>query len=158
MRPEGTDRYREVVTPSTWQRLKDWFGGLNPWVVDGGVAVVFVILGLVTTSGRGNVANDLYEPRDALSVVLVIASAVPFVFLRRAPLAVLLVSTCAVVLNSLLGHNEGATPFFLWVAVVMVAATCTTPEGDRRRDRDLRRAPRPRGAPTAAVSTPAGSR
>jgi signal transduction histidine kinase len=123
-----SDQYREVVTPSIWHRTKTWFGGLNPWVVDGAVAVIFVLLGLATTSGRGNVATDLYEPQDALSVVLVIASAVPFVFLRRAPLAVLLVSTSAVVANSLLGHNEGATPFFLWVAVVVLAATCTTPK------------------------------
>jgi signal transduction histidine kinase len=122
------DQYREVVTPSTWQRIKEWYSGLNPWLVDGAVAVIFVLLGLATTSGRGNMATDLYEPQDALSVVLVIASAVPFVFLRRAPLAVLLFSTSAVVANSLLGHNEGATPFFLWVAVVVVAATCTMPK------------------------------
>jgi len=32
----------------------------------------------------------------------------------------------AVATNSLLGHNEGATPFFLWVAVVTVAASCST--------------------------------
>ncbi len=114
-----------MVTPSIWQRTKTWFGGLNPWLVDGAVAVLFVIIGLATTSGRGNMSPDLYEPQDAFGVVLVLAATVPFVFRRRAPLAVLLVCTGAVVLNNLLGHNEGATPFFLWVAVITVAATCS---------------------------------
>jgi signal transduction histidine kinase len=122
----GADRYREVVTTATrWQRLKTWFDGLNPWVVDGAVAVLFAVIGLATTSGRGQVAKDLYEPQDALSVVLVLASSLPFVFRRRYPLAVLMVCTTAVVINSMLGHNEGATPFFLWVAVITVAATCS---------------------------------
>ena len=119
--------YREVVT-AIWHRAKTWFDGLNPWVVDGGVAVLFVVIGLATTSGRGDVARDVYEPRDAFSVLLVLASTAPFVFRRHYPLAVLLFCTTAVVTNSLLGHNEGATPFFLWVAVVTVAAMCSTPK------------------------------
>jgi signal transduction histidine kinase len=97
-------------------------------VVDGAVAVVFVVLGLATTSGRGNVAPEHYQPQDAVGVLLVLAAALPFIFLRRAPLAVLLVSESAVVVNSALGHNEGATPFFLWVAVIVLAATRTTRE------------------------------
>jgi signal transduction histidine kinase len=117
-----------VTTPTRLHRLKEWFGDLNPWVVDGGIAVLFVIIGLATTSGRGQVSKDFYEPRDALSVFLVLAATVPFVFRRRLPLAVLLFCTTAVVLNSGLGHNEGATPFFLWVAVITVAATCSTPK------------------------------
>ena len=119
-----SSRYREVVTPSIWHRTKTWFDGLNPWVVDGAVAAIFVIIGLATTSGRGNMSPDVYEPQDAFSVFLVLAASVPFVFLRRTPLAVLLFCSTAVCLNSLLGHNEGATPFFLWVAVIYVAATC----------------------------------
>jgi signal transduction histidine kinase len=128
--PGGDGRYLEVVTTVTgrFQGIREWFGRLNPWVVDGGIAVLFVIVGLATTSGRGQVSKDLYEPQDALSVVLVLAATVPFVFRRRLPLTVLLVCTSAVVLNSGLGHNEGATPFFLWVAVITVAATCSTPK------------------------------
>ena len=121
-------RYLEVVTTATGrlQRIREWFDGLNPWVVDGAVAFLFVVLGLATTSGRGTVPKDIYEPQDAFGVFLVLASSVPFVFRRRLPLAVLLFCSTAVVLNSMLGHNEGATPFFLWVAVITVAATCTT--------------------------------
>ncbi len=121
------DRYREVVTTATrFHRIREWFAGLNPWLVDGGIAILFVVIGLATTSGRGQVSKDVYEPQDALGVFLVLAATVPFVFRRRAPFAVLLFCTAAVVINSSLGHNEGATPFFLWVAVITVAATCTT--------------------------------
>jgi signal transduction histidine kinase len=118
------DRYLEVVTTSTWHRMGEWVGRLNPWVVDGTVAAVFVILGLATTSGRGDVPRSVYEPRDALSVLLVLAASVPFVFRRRAPLAVLLVATTAVSLLVALGYNQGLTPFFLFVGAVTVAATC----------------------------------
>jgi signal transduction histidine kinase len=104
-------------------RLKEWFAGLNPWVVDGALAVLFVVVGLASTSGRGNVPRSVYEPRDALGVLLVLAASVPFVFLRRAPLVVLLVAATAVVAIMMLGHNEGLTPFFLWVAVVTLAMT-----------------------------------
>ena len=114
------------MVTAIWHRAKEWFAGLNPWLVDGALAALFVILGLATTSGRGQVSKSVYEPQDAWGVVLVLAATVPFVFRRRAPLAVLMFCTVAVTLNSLLGHNEGALPFFLWVAVVTVAATCTT--------------------------------
>jgi signal transduction histidine kinase len=119
-------RYREVVTTSRWGRAKAWFDGLNPWLVDGSMALLFAVVGLLTTSGRGDVSQSLYEPRDSLAVVLVLAATVPFVFRRRFPLAVLLFCTGAVTILSVLGHNEGATPFFLWVAVVTVAASCST--------------------------------
>jgi signal transduction histidine kinase len=120
-------RYREAVT-TRLHRLGAWFDGLNPWVADGAVAVLFAIIGLLTTSGRGDTSRTVYEPQDALGVVLVLAASLPFVFRRRYPLSVLLFCTGAVVVNSLLGHNEGATPFFLWVAVITVAATCSTPK------------------------------
>lgn len=113
--PATTNRF-----PAFAERLR----GLNPWVVDGVTAAVFVVVGLATTASRGNISKDLYEPQDAFGVFLVLLATVPFVFRRRAPLAVLLVCTSAVVLESMLGHNEGALPFFLWVAVVTVAAQC----------------------------------
>ncbi len=122
---EPGNRYREVVTTSARQhRVREWFGHANPWVVDSIIAVAFVILGLASTTGRGQVPRSFYEPMDALGIVLVLAASVPFVFRQHAPLAVLLVATTAVVANMLLGHNEGLTPFFIWVAVVTVGAMC----------------------------------
>ncbi len=93
-------------------------------MVDALIAAGFVILGLASTTGRGQVPRSVYEPMDALGVVLVLAASVPFVFRQHAPLAVLVAATIAVVANMLLGHNEGLTPFFIWVAVVTVGAMC----------------------------------
>jgi signal transduction histidine kinase len=98
----------------------------NPWLVDSLVGVTFAVLGLLSTAGRGDVPSSGYEPRDALSVALVLAATLVFVFLRHYPFTVLCVSTVATVLNNGLGHNEGFTPFFVWVAVVTVAALCDT--------------------------------
>ena len=66
-----------------------------------------MVIGLATTAGRGQVPRDDYEPRTPSRVFLVLAPRVPFVFRRRAPLAVLLVCHVAVVLNSLLGPQRG---------------------------------------------------
>ncbi len=127
--PVPKARYREVVTAdldvtNRFSALGERLRAMNPWVVDGVMAAVFVVMGLATTASRGNVSKDLYEPQDAFAVFLVLVATVPFVFRRRAPLIVLLVCTTAVVIDSLLGHNEGALPFFLWVAVVTVGAMC----------------------------------
>jgi signal transduction histidine kinase len=105
-------------------RLRTWFAGLNPWVVDGVVAAGLVVLGLVSTDGRGGIPKADYEPMDTLGVLLVLGGTVPFVFRRRAPLAVLVVASACVALLSGLGHNEGITPVFLYGAAVTVGAAC----------------------------------
>jgi signal transduction histidine kinase len=126
MRSGASDRYREVVTTSTRvHRVREWFGHLNPWVVDGLVAAVFVILGLASSAGRGDVPRADYQSGDAFSVLLVLASSVPYVFRRRAPISVLLVSATAVSLLVALGYNQGLTPSFLWLGAVTVGATCS---------------------------------
>ena len=62
--PAATARYREVVTadPGTTNRfhaLGERLRALNPWVVDGVTAAVFVIVGLATTASRGNISYHL---------------------------------------------------------------------------------------------------
>jgi signal transduction histidine kinase len=121
------DRYRDAVPASVHSHLRalgERVGTANPWVVDGVLAVVFVIAGLASTAGRGGVPGADYRPNDALSVLLVLAASVPFVFLRRAPLTVLLIGTASVSLIVALGYNQGLTPFFLLVATVTVGANC----------------------------------
>ena len=126
MRPGPAPRYREAVTAGErFQEIREWFRRLNPWVVDGALAALFVVLGLASTAGRGQVPRVDYEPSDAFSVFLVLAIAAPAVFRRRAPLTVLLVSAAALTLLVALGHNEGLTPFFLWVYSITVGAMCT---------------------------------
>jgi signal transduction histidine kinase len=121
-------RYRDVMatTVGAWSHaLSERIRRANPWVVDSVVAGVFVALGLLSTQGRGTVPRADYQPADALSVVLVLATSVPFAFRRRAPLAVLLVASAAVSLLVALGYNPGLTPTFLLLGAVTVGADCS---------------------------------
>jgi len=126
--PGRRHRYREVMaaTVSAWTHaVSERVRRANPWVVDGAIAGVFVALGLLSTQGRGTVPRADFQPSDALSVVLVLATAVPFAFRRRAPLAVLLVASTAVSLLVGLGYNPGVTPTFLLLGAVTVGADCS---------------------------------
>ncbi|HZP28590.1 MAG TPA: sensor histidine kinase [Acidimicrobiia bacterium] len=105
-------------------RLRARFERSNPWVVDAALAALFVVAGLVSTTGRGDVPRADYRTGDAWSVLLVLAASAPFVLRRRAPLAVLLLGSAAVSLLVSLGYNQGVTPFFLLVAAVTVGASC----------------------------------
>lgn len=106
------------------ERVTLWFRALNPWVVDIAIGLAFVVVGFIGTSGQGNVPTADYQPMDALGVALVLGATVPFVFLRRAPLAVLIIAGTSVVALSWLAYNEGVTPIFLYVAAVAVGIRC----------------------------------
>jgi signal transduction histidine kinase len=121
-------RYREAMpgTVGTWSRaFSERVRRANPWVVDGVIAALFVVVGLLTTQGRGTVPRADYRATDAFSVLLVLATSVPFVARRKAPFAVLLVASAAVSLLVALGYNAGATPSFLLLAAVTVGASCS---------------------------------
>ncbi len=125
MRVRAAHRYRGPVTTSTRLRgIADQLRTANPWVIDSILALTFLVLGLLTTSGRGSVPKAVFQPRDVLSVTLIVISSLAFVFVRRAPFTVLCVVTTAVVLHSALGYNEGITPFYVWVAIAFVANYC----------------------------------
>ncbi|MCC6338548.1 MAG: sensor histidine kinase [Acidimicrobiia bacterium] len=112
-----------TATPGPGPRQRvPWARGLNPWLLDGALAAAFVVIGLVTTAGRGDVPPADYRARDAFSVLLVLAASVPFAARRRAPLAVLLTAATAVSLLVALGYNQGFTPYFLFVAAFTVGA------------------------------------
>lgn len=118
--PPTSGRYLEAVTSTLGDRIQR----TNPWVVDGAIAAVFVVLGLVTTTGRGSVPLADYQPRDAFSIVLVLVASVPFVARRRAPVAVLLVTSTAVSVLVVLGYNQGVTPLFLLLGAATVGVAC----------------------------------
>jgi signal transduction histidine kinase len=93
-------------------------------MVDGVIAASFVVVGFIGTSGRGNVPKSDFRPMDVLGIALVVGATVSFAFLRRAPLAVLIVAGACVVTLSWLAYNEGVTPIFLYVAAVGVGVSC----------------------------------
>jgi signal transduction histidine kinase len=127
--PGDGGRYREVVTATlgtSMRALGERLQRTNPWIVDGSIAAMFVVVGLVTTSGRSNVPKSDYRPTDALTVLLVLLATVPFVARRRAPLAVLVITSTAVTILVEIGGNEGVTPTFLLLAAVTVGAQCST--------------------------------
>ena len=108
------------------QRLANWYRGLNPFVVDVVLTATLVVLGFLTTSGRGTIAKADFRPRDALNVFLILASTLPFLLRRRAPLLVLVVVAASVVFISGMGYNEGITPVFAMLAAGNLAANSTS--------------------------------
>ena len=133
-------RYVEAVTARRrgCTRFGEWFRRLNPWVVDGVLAALSSSSASPAPRGGARCPAVDYRAQQRLLGVAVLATSVPFVVRRRAPLAVLLVGTASLSLLVALGHNEGLTPFFLWVAAVTVGA-------------DVRRPRRPRSAPRSVA-------
>src|SRR5262249_28401370 len=96
------DKYIEQVErPPISLRLSQRFGSrlrrTNPWVIDALLATAFLVVVLVGHFAANDAGVDYHDP-DLWSVLLTIGVAVPYVFRRHAPLAVLLTSEAAVVL------------------------------------------------------------
>ncbi|MGH9229421.1 MAG: sensor histidine kinase [Acidimicrobiales bacterium] len=89
-----------------------------PQRVDAVLATFLVLTGLTTT----NQADTVYEPRDGLAIVLILASTVPYYARRRAPLAVFAVSQTAIAAIFVLGYHGGALPLVLAVGTYTVGA------------------------------------
>ncbi len=83
---------------------------VNPWVIDGLLASVFLVLSLIGHFAASGDAGAHYRDADAFSVVLTIGVAVPYYFRRRSPLPVLLISELCVVLLTVREYQTGATP------------------------------------------------
>src|SRR4051812_1445837 len=96
----------------------------RPWLLDGLIGSAFVIAGLISQwGGQPNAAIDS-KPSDAISLVLVLMTAVPYFFRRRAPLAVLGVSTASLALLVGMGYYEGILPTFLLAGAYTVGSWC----------------------------------
>jgi len=84
---------------------------------------VIVVTGLLTTAARpGTDPGVVYRDRDAVAVMLVLASTLPYYLRRRAPLAVFVATGTAVAALMLRGYDEGALPWALLVGAYTVAA------------------------------------
>jgi signal transduction histidine kinase len=110
---------------ATVQRWGDQARRVDVWVLDGLLATIFVVGGLGSVwNGPPAGSEAVTEPRDALSVALVLLITVPYYFRRHAPLAVLVVSTVGLGLLVGLDYYEGMMPVVLLFGAYTVGSWC----------------------------------
>lgn len=115
---------------SRGSRLSDG-GGLSrlvrnaePRVIDGALAVVLAVAGIVITLGRSDESSDFRSP-DLTGAVLVSAQAIPLMYRRSAPIAVLTAISLALVTHSALGYEVVETGTLSSLIALYSAATLT---------------------------------
>src|SRR3954452_17140975 len=96
----GCGRYVARVSAQGWtertSRLGARLRSIDPWLIDGVLAVIFVVVAIVGHFSTDDSGFDYRDP-DVLSVGLTLIAAAVYLFRRRAPLAVLVVSEICVV-------------------------------------------------------------
>ncbi|HYO38069.1 MAG TPA: sensor histidine kinase [Nocardioidaceae bacterium] len=110
---------------NTAQRLEpiQRWGSAHPWLVDAGLTLLLVLVGLLTTSSDSSAdPAGLYRERDAAALALISASTLPYVARRRAPTTVFFVTVLSVLALMFSGYNEGGLPWVLLVGAYSTAA------------------------------------
>jgi signal transduction histidine kinase len=100
-------------------------GRTPEWVVDAALATLVVLVGLFTAARQGSDPSGPYRDRDAVAVLLILASTVPYYARRRAPLAVFITTAGAVTALMLLDHDAGSLPWVLMLGAYTVGAYCS---------------------------------
>lgn len=102
---------------------------LSPLVVDGVLAALFTILGVISVFAQdirddgGQIREGFREP-NALAIITAIATCAPVAVRRRAPLAALSVSAVGILVHILVGWPEGGLPLAVLVITYTVGAWC----------------------------------
>src|SRR4051794_40546436 len=121
----GSARYVARVSAQVWtertSRLGARLRSIDPWLIDGVLAVIFVVVSLVGHFGTSSDGFHYHDP-NALSVTLTLAAAACYAFRRRVPLVVLVLSEVCVVVLTVTEYQTGATPTLLLVGVYTVGA------------------------------------
>jgi signal transduction histidine kinase len=110
-------------------RLVNRFRTANPWVLDAVLTAVWLIVGLITTSGNGQYNAKEIHHRDTWAIVLMLGIVLPYLLRRRFPLTVLLVSGTLVTIYVASKYNEGGLPTLIIVGAYTVGAWCSTRKG-----------------------------
>src|SRR4051794_18996524 len=93
------------------------------WLIDAALAAAFLVVGVLTTSGATEPgATVVFEPRDTVAWVLVLAATLPYVVRSRWPLPVLMVTSSAAAGLFLLDHDGGSLPPVVAVGLYPVAS------------------------------------
>lgn len=110
-------------TAGTGTRWKQRFAD-HPAAVDAAWATLFLAVAFVSTSGTPS-SRDVVEPTsEALGTLLLIGTAVPYYLRRKAPFAIFVLASSAVLVLSGLGYFEGATPVIALFGAFTVGARC----------------------------------
>ncbi len=109
-----------AATGTRWKQLL----AEHPAAVDAAWATLFVVIAFVSTSGTPS-NRDVVEPTSkALGTLLLLGTAVPYYVRRKAPFAVFVLASSAVLVLSGLGYFEGATPAVALFGAFTVGARC----------------------------------
>jgi signal transduction histidine kinase len=111
-------RYVHLVTwvEHQLERLRS----INPWVLDGGFAVVLLVLGVITVFGQ-EISDGLREP-SPLTIATIIAVTAPVAMRRANPLVALALGCAGILVHIGADWPEGALPTSVMLLTYTVAA------------------------------------
>jgi signal transduction histidine kinase len=104
-----------------FERRLEWVRSLNPLIVDGVMAVFFVIAGVATVFTQ-EVKDGLVEPTAFAAVTAAITCA-PVAIRRRAPLAAVLLASGGILWHIALNYPEGTLPMAVLLLTYTVGAS-----------------------------------
>ena len=102
---------------------------LNPLAVDGVLAAIFAVVGVVTAFGQAirddeGMIREGYREPGALLIVTVLVTCAPIAFRRRSPLVALVISSLGIFVHILANWPEGSLPFAVLLLTYTVGAWC----------------------------------
>ena len=124
-----TTAIRYVRAVNRLERQLDRLRGINPYVVDALLAVLFFVIGIGGVfsqeiyDDQGELRNGFREP-SWLVVLTALVICTPIVFRRRSPLGALLVASAGISVHILVGWPEGSLPLAVLFLTYTVGAWC----------------------------------
>ena len=102
---------------------------LNPLAVDGVLAAIFAVVGVVTAFGQAirddeGMIREGYREPGSLLIVTVLVTCAPIAFRRRSPLVALVISSLGIFVHILANWPEGSLPFAVLFLTYTVGAWC----------------------------------